>query len=171
MINTRGLALDQAPPFPIPARFFLTAPLFAILAGLLLVWEGPALLASRWMPAALAAVHLITLGYLGQVMSGALLQLLPVVVGAPVPAVRWVGAVTHAGLALGALSLAWGLGGGGILALGLGAGASTLAWLVLAVPVSLALARSRGDPGTRRALLAAALGPPLTLIGGLLLGG
>ena len=171
MINTRGLALDQAPPFPIPARFFLTAPLFAILAGLLLVWEGPALLASRWMPAALAAVHLITLGYLGQVMSGALLQLLPVVVGAPVPAVRWVGAVTHAGLALGALSLAWGLGGGGILALGLGAGASALAWLVLAVPVSLALARSRGDPGTRRALRAAALGLVMTVILGLVLTG
>ena len=57
MINTRGLALDQAPPFHIPARFFLTAPLFATLAGLVLVWEGPALLASRWMPAALAAVR------------------------------------------------------------------------------------------------------------------
>ena len=98
-----------------------------LLAGLLLVWEGPALLASRWMPAALAAVHLITLGYLGQVMSGALLQLLPVVVGAPVPGVRWVGALTQAGLVLGALSLAWGLGGGGILALVMGAGASALA--------------------------------------------
>jgi hypothetical protein len=171
MINTRGLALDQAPPFHIPARFFLIGPLFAILAGLLLVWEGPSLLASRWMPAALAAVHLITLGYLGQVMCGALLQMLPVVVGSPVPGVRWVGTLTHAGLALGAPSLAWGLWGGGTLALGVGAGASALALLVFVIPVTLALARSRGDPGTRRALRAASLGLVMTVILGLILTG
>ena len=59
MIDTRGLSLDQAPPFHIPARFFLTAPLFVLLAGLLLLWEGPSLLASRWLPLALAMTHLI----------------------------------------------------------------------------------------------------------------
>lgn len=34
MIDTRGLGLEQAPPFHIPARFFLTAPFFALLAGI-----------------------------------------------------------------------------------------------------------------------------------------
>jgi hypothetical protein len=41
MMDTGGLSLDQAPPIDIPARFFLTAPLFAIAAGLLLAWQGP----------------------------------------------------------------------------------------------------------------------------------
>lgn len=41
------LSFDQAPPLAAPLRFFLTAPLFAILAGLLLLWSGPDLFASR----------------------------------------------------------------------------------------------------------------------------
>jgi hypothetical protein len=171
MIDTRGLALDQAPPFHIPARFFLTAPVFAILAGLLLAWEGSSLLASRWMPAALAATHLITLGYLGQAMCGALLQMLPVVVGAPVPQVRWVGPLTQALLALGTLSLAWGLWGGGPLSLGMGASVAGLGFLMFLIPVSLALVGAQGEPGTRLAMRAAALALVITVILGLVLTG
>ncbi|MFB1509785.1 MAG: hypothetical protein AADX96_10675, partial [Thiocapsa sp. C3-sup] len=120
MMDTGGLSLDQAPPIDIPARFFLTAPLFAIAAGLLLAWQGPTLLVSRWMPGALAATHLIAIGYLGLIMCGALLQMLPVVAGAPVPAVRLVGTLTHLLLTGGAAGLAWGLGGGGAAAVLLG---------------------------------------------------
>jgi hypothetical protein len=64
------LSFDQAPPFPAPFRFFLTAPLFAMLAGLLMLWRGPDLFASRWTPSALAATHLITVGFMLQVMLG-----------------------------------------------------------------------------------------------------
>lgn len=42
----------------------------------------------RWSPATLALTHLITLGYLAMIMLGALLQILPVVLGVPVPQVR-----------------------------------------------------------------------------------
>lgn len=171
MISTGGLALDQAPPFHIPARFFLTAPLFAVLAGLLLVWEGPSLLASRWMPPAVAATHLIAIGYLGQVMCGALLQMLPVMVGAPVPAVRWVGALAHPLLTLGALGLAWGLWRGGSVILGLGASVTGLGFLVFLIPVTLALTRARGEPGTRMALRAAAVALLVTVVLGLVLTG
>lgn len=78
------LSFDQAPPLAAPLRFFLTAPLFAALAGLLLLVEGPELLSSRWMPGTLALTHLLTAGFMLQAMLGALLQILPVVTGATV---------------------------------------------------------------------------------------
>jgi len=76
------LSFDQAPPFAAPFRFFLTAPLFALFAGMLLLWSGPELFASRWTPAALALTHLISAGFMLQVMFGAMIQILPVVAGA-----------------------------------------------------------------------------------------
>jgi hypothetical protein len=169
MINTGGLSLDQAPPIDIPARFFLTAPLFAIAAGLLLAWEGPTLLVSRWMPGALAATHLIAVGYLGLIMCGALLQMLPVIAGAPVPAVRLAGTTTHLLLTLGAALLAWGLSGGGPTPILVGAVAAALGFLVFIVPVSIALARARGGPGTRLALRTAAFSLVVTVVLGLVL--
>ena len=33
------LSYDQSPPIAAPFRFFLTAPLFGVLAGLLLIWS------------------------------------------------------------------------------------------------------------------------------------
>ena len=54
------LSFEQSPPISAPLRFFLTAPLFGMLAGALLLWGGPDLLASRWTPGALALTHLIT---------------------------------------------------------------------------------------------------------------
>ena len=169
MMDTGGLSLDQAPPIDIPARFFLTAPLFAIAAGLLLAWQGPTILISRWMPGALAATHLIAIGYLGHIMCGALLQMLPVVAGAPVPAVRLVGTLTHLLLTCGASGLAWGLGGGGATALLLGGICTGLGFLVFVVPVAIALVQARGVQGTLRALRSAALSLVVTVVLGLLL--
>ncbi len=100
------LSLEQSPPLRASLRFFLTAPLFGVLAGLLLLWSGPELLASRWAPGALALTHLITLGFMLQVMLGALQQLLPVVAGANMAHPLRVAAVVHACLALGTLALA-----------------------------------------------------------------
>jgi hypothetical protein len=100
------LSFDKAPPFAAPLRFFLTAPLFALAAGLLLAVAGPSLLASRWVPGLLGATHLITVGFMMQVMLGALIQILPVVAGAnlasPLATARWL----HAGLSAGAVLLA-----------------------------------------------------------------
>lgn len=102
------LSFDKAPPFAAPLRFFLTAPLFSLAAGLLLLFVGPGLLESRWTPGLLAATHLVTVGFMLMVMLGALIQILPVVAGAnldnPLAVVRWL----HAGLAAGALLLAAG---------------------------------------------------------------
>jgi len=102
------LAFENAPPFAAPLRFFLTAPLFAMLAGLLVAFEGPDIFASRWTPGALAATHLITIGFMLQVMLGALIQILPVVAGASLKRPVVVARIVHPGLSAGALLLAAG---------------------------------------------------------------
>ena len=99
------LSLEESPPISAPLRFFLTAPLFAIAAGGLLLWSGPNLFASRWTPAALALTHLITLGFMLQVMLGAMQQLLPVVAGANMARPLRVATVVHATITLGTVSL------------------------------------------------------------------
>ncbi len=130
------LSFEQSPPLTVPLRFFLTGPLFAVLAAVVIAWDGPDAFASRWTPSLLAATHLITLGFLTMVSSGALLQLLPVVVGTGVPAPRLTVAGVHLFLSTGTLSLAAGLG------------ANAPALLLMAVP-----------------LLAAALGALLAAMG------
>jgi hypothetical protein len=102
------LAFENAPPFAAPLRLFLTAPLFAMLAGLLVAFEGPDIFASRWTPGALAATHLITIGFMLQVMLGALIQILPVVAGASLKRPVAVARIVHVGLSAGALLLAAG---------------------------------------------------------------
>lgn len=109
-MSTMGHALgyDAAPAFATPLRFFVTAPLFGIAAGLLLL-VSPDLLDSRWTPGALALTHLITVGFMLMVMVGALFQILPVVAGAVLPAANTVAAVVHASMTAGAVALVWGL--------------------------------------------------------------
>jgi hypothetical protein len=165
------LSLDQAPPIGLPLRFFLTAPWFAAAAGLLLASQGESALVSRWSPAALAATHLLALGFLGQVICGALLQLLPVIAGAPVPRVRWVGGLTHFCLTLGTPLLAAGLLGAGAWALGLGAATLALGLAVFTVAAGAALARSRGAPATRIGLTLGALALAVAVALGLVLAG
>lgn len=81
----RALELDDTPGLSVPLRFLLSAPWFGLAAGLLLAWHGEAALATRWSPVTVALTHLVTLGFLGMTMAGALLQMLPVVAGFAVP--------------------------------------------------------------------------------------
>jgi hypothetical protein len=104
MSQQAGLSFEQAPPFSLPLRFFLTAPLFLLAAAGLLVLS-PEPLALRWTPQALALTHALTLGFLAMVMLGALMQMLPVVAGSPLPAPRLVAWLSHVSLALGTVAL------------------------------------------------------------------
>lgn len=166
-----GLSLEQAPPFNVPLRFFLTAPGFLMLAALLLLWQGPQTLASRWTPATLALTHLLALGFMAQVMLGALLQMLPVVVGVIVPRPQWIAALVHVPLMLGTLLLAGALLSGDAVVL-------KLAWWLLGWAFGLALVvfstavwRAPIANGTVIAMRCA-LGGLLATVGlGLLLGG
>ncbi|MDP1926723.1 MAG: hypothetical protein Q8K57_18280, partial [Thiobacillus sp.] len=99
-----GLSFEQAPPFALPLRFFLTAPLF-LLAAAGLIMFSPEALAARWTPQALALTHALTLGFLAMTMLGALLQMLPVVAGAPQPNPRLVAWLSHVALTLGSIAL------------------------------------------------------------------
>ncbi len=104
-MNTQpGLAFSQAPPFSLPLRFFLTAPLFLVAAGILIALS-PETLAARWTPQALALTHTLTLGFLAVAMLGAMLQMLPVVASSPLPAPRFVARASHVALSLGTLAL------------------------------------------------------------------
>lgn len=102
----RILSFDQAPPISTPLRFFLTAPVFAILAAMLLFWYGPAALESRWSPLTLALTHLLVLGFLAASMIGALVQILPVVAGVDLPRARLTAGTVHFFLTIGIVSLA-----------------------------------------------------------------
>lgn len=149
------LSFDNAPPFAAPLRFFLTGPLFAVLAGLLLLFEGPGLLVSRWAPGTLAATHLLTIGFMLQIMLGALIQVLPVVAGAnltrPLRVAGWV----HAGLSLGALALAGGFlfSQPGLLVLGSALLAASLLYFLLTAGRAL-LGVSSSSPTIRGLKLA-----------------
>ncbi|HKK14047.1 MAG TPA: hypothetical protein VKA14_05230 [Gammaproteobacteria bacterium] len=108
-MNSPRLNLTQTPPLAVPLRFFLTAPWFGVVAGLLLAAAGPSALASRWTPAALAMTHLLVLGLITMTMWGALLQLFPVLLGTGIPRPRSAAAVFHGLLTLGVVLLAAGL--------------------------------------------------------------
>ncbi len=102
----RRLSFDASPPLNVPLRFMLTAPLFACLAGLMLLWAGPAALVSRWNGTALALTHIFVIGVLANVMAGAMLQILPVATGTHALATRTTAGVVHVLVSVGALVLA-----------------------------------------------------------------
>jgi hypothetical protein len=104
MSQQAGLSFEQAPSFSLPLRFFLSAPLFLLAAAGLIV-AAPEALASRWTPQALALTHALTLGFLAIAMLGALMQMLPVVAGSPLPAPRLVAWLSHVLLSLGTVAL------------------------------------------------------------------
>lgn len=81
----RALELEDTPALSVPLRFLLSTPWFGVAAGLLLAWHGEQALVTRWSPLTVALTHLITLGFLGMTMAGAMLQMLPVVAGFSVP--------------------------------------------------------------------------------------
>ncbi|MEY3220869.1 MAG: hypothetical protein RIT27_2226 [Pseudomonadota bacterium] len=107
-MNTTQLSLQQTPSLHIPLRFFLTAPLFAILAMVLLFLKGETLFSNRWSMDFLAFTHLFTIGVMLQIMSGALLQLLPVLFGVILTRVTLWSSLIHGSLTLGTFLLAIG---------------------------------------------------------------
>jgi hypothetical protein len=79
----RALDYTRLPPPTVPLAFLLAAPWFGVAAGVVVAWHGAAVFASRWTAGALAAVHLVTLGFLTMTMAGSLLQMMPAVAGLP----------------------------------------------------------------------------------------
>jgi len=84
-MDLSGLSMHQAPPFRAVYRFFLTAPLFISAAGIYLAVGGTALFDTHISSLLAGFVHLVTLGFLTMVMFGAIMQMMPVMVGAIIP--------------------------------------------------------------------------------------
>jgi hypothetical protein len=165
-----GLSLEQAPPLSAPLRFLLAAPLYLVAAGALWLYAGPDACVTRWAPVTMALTHLITLGFISQVMCGALLQVLPVVAGAPVAQVRVVAALAHLGLNTGTLALVAGLLSARPRLMQLAAALLALGIGTIVVACLRALLQARGaSSATTVGLRLALAGLGMTLVLGVLL--
>lgn len=102
---------DFSLPVAVPLRFFRTAPWWLLLAVVLLAGHATEVLASRYHPATLAITHLLMLGFAGNIMLGALMQVSAVLAGArarrPALAGWLVWGSLQAGTALLAAGLWW----------------------------------------------------------------
>ncbi|HFC53639.1 MAG TPA: hypothetical protein ENJ43_04325 [Gammaproteobacteria bacterium] len=170
-MKTAALSLEQTPPLSVPLRYFVTAPLFVMLAATLLLWFGPVALSSRWTPQLLAATHLVTLGCLTMVMFGATQQLLPILMASPLPRPRLTSALVHILLTGGTLLLAGGMLSGAPY-LFQGAAGMLGAGILLFVGVTLdALRRSRSGHDTVWGIALALVALLVTAGAGLVLAG
>ncbi len=164
-----GLSLEQAPPISVPLRFFITAPLFALAASVLALWQGPGLFYSRWSPALLGITHLLTLGYMGLVMLGASMQMLPVVAGTAMKQPARVASFIHALATGGIVLLCGGLIFTAPLALKIALPVLGGTLLLFAVLVVVTLRRALPQNMTARAMRLAVLMLAATVLLGLIL--
>ncbi len=151
-MNASALSLEQTPPLSVPLRFFLSAPVFGAAAALVLVVVGGDAVTVRWAPITLGLTHLLTLGFLAMVMVGAVQQLLPVLVGSPVPHARSVSRVLHGLLTLGTAMLVLGLAGGGTGLMHGAAGLLGSGFLLFAAVTAYCLLRARSGHFTVAAM-------------------
>lgn len=169
-VSRSSLSLEQAPPISVPFRFFITAPIFGLLAALLLLLYGPEILISRWAPATLALTHLITLGFLGMIMCGAMMQMLPVLAGSPVPRVKPVATAVHGLLTIGTLALVAGFLSGITGLFHLALSTLGLGFLIFIIAISVALIRIRTPNATIHGMRLAIASLATTVILGLTIG-
>ena len=108
-MELNGLSIDQAPPISAPLRFYLTAPLFAILAGFLIFFSDASILMSRYSLDSIVITHALTIGFLAFIMLGSLMQMLPVLAGVQIPKVEPISKIAHLFLVIGTLSMIGGL--------------------------------------------------------------
>ena len=104
-----GLSVDQAPPISAPLRFFLTAPLFGVLAGVLILLSDTTILISRYSTDSIVITHAITIGFFAFIMLGSLTQMLPVLASAKIQNVKNITLISYFLLTLGLLSMIFGL--------------------------------------------------------------
>jgi hypothetical protein len=162
-VKLTGLSLDKIPPIGTPLNFFLIAPVFGVLAGILLI-GFPELLTNRWLPATLAFTHLLTLGVGAMVMLGGLFQVLPVVSNRSIPGDQVIAPWVHQAMVWGTLTLTAGFltSWGWLIGLAAFLLASGFGLFVSAFGTGLVRARPAGD--TTVALRLAALSLVATLV-------
>ena len=108
-MELNGLSVDQAPPISAPLRFFLAAPIFGVIAGILILFSDSSILINRYSMDAILVTHSLTIGMFAFIMFGALTQMLPVLAGAKIAKVDFITKYSFFTLALGLLSMIVGL--------------------------------------------------------------
>lgn len=161
-----SLNTEQAPPISVPLRFFAAAPLFLLLASLMLMFRADNPFANIHSPALLAATHCITLGFLTMIMLGAMQQILPVVIGSPMSASRLTVWLTFLPLLSGALLLPAGFMLGKPVLINLAWPLLGLAFIAFISASLISLALSPAHNATKTAMLLSIL----TLSGAIALG-
>jgi len=162
-VNLGALSLENAPGFRTPVRFFLAAPVFGVIAAVIMLADGGQLFQSRWQPTSLAVAHAFTLGYITMAILGALFQMLPVVMGASFPQAERAAMVVHLLITAGTLCL--------VFAFLVQAAVLFAVAIVLLAPVlilfglgvAVAIFRARSAKTTARAVQLAALGLIVTV--------
>lgn len=152
-MKTVALNTDQAPPISVPLRFFAAAPLFLLMAALILLSANGNPFDDPRTPALLAATHCITLGFMAVIMMGAMQQILPVVIGSPMPASGITVWITFLPLLSGALLLPAGFVLGQPALLNLAWPLLLLAFLAFIGASLVSLARAPARHATRSAIL------------------
>lgn len=151
-MNFNGLSIEQAPPISAPLRFYLTAPLFAIIAGFLILFSDTTVLMSRYSIDSIIITHALTIGFLSFIMLGSLSQMLPVLAGVVIPKVDVVTKASHGLLVLGTVFMLLGLSYDNSLfntisILGLGTG-----FLIIIGVISIAIAKVQNFTATVKAM-------------------
>lgn len=98
-----GLSLDQAPPLSVPFRFFITAPIFGVLIGIVFLLFPFEIIQNKYSDVTIGLVHLFTLGILSMIIFGAMQQMMPVLAGAVIKKPVLFANVVHICLTLGTL--------------------------------------------------------------------
>lgn len=160
------MSFEQAPPIAVPMRFFLTAPVFGMLAGFVLLWAGPGALIARWAPPTLTIVHLMTVGVMLQIMCGALLQFIPVATGGNIWRPNWIAHVVHPVAVLAAIVLAAGFFYSKPILLEVGASLFVVSLGIYGLAVGIAVFRTPAKNPTVVALRLAIVGLAATVISG-----
>ena len=151
-MNFSGLSLDQAPPISAPMRFFLTAPLFGIIAAVMLFFVDAEMVMNRYSSEAVVFVHIITLGLFSMVMLGALQQMLPVLAGVSLPKALYVAGSSHIALVLGLLAFIYGFIFADATVKFVAMFLLGLAFLILLTAISSALLRVKNFNATVRSI-------------------
>lgn len=164
-----ALAAADAQGLRLPAQHFAAALLFLAAGAVGLVVVAPELAAGTFLSPRVAGVtHLFTLGWLTTTIFGALYQLLPVALGAPVWSVR-LGHASFWTYAPGALLFACGVFHGSTVLHHAGIALLTIGIVLLVANVALSLPRARARDETWWAVVLALVALGSTLVLGVVL--
>lgn len=159
---------EQTPSLDVPLRFFVTSAFFGIAAGLLFIFAGDGLV-TRQSGISLALTHLMTVGFMLQVMTGALLQLMPVAAGVVMWRPRVIATWVHILATLGGIVLVIAFLDGGSIFFVVAGSLLALATLPFGTLLLTPLVRTSATGDMLNAMRAAGVALMLTVCVGLVL--